>query len=183
MQELMCYVQAKLMWDTSLSFDALVEDFITHYYKDAAPYYREYYDLVRMSYSKWEAEGLHCYNSSSKAKDIYDTKYWTQDLLDRFETLFDSMLNSIKKYETTDPELYETLELRINKERLTERFLYLSMYFDRLSYDDAKNMINQFETVSAKSGITVWKEMYLNTSTECLISRLLAEWRAKLLQK
>ena len=183
MQELMCYVQAKLMWDTDLSFDGLVEDFITHYYKDAAPYYREYYDLVRMSYSKWETEGLHCYNNSSKAKDVYDTKYWTQNLLDRFEVLFNSMLNSIKKYKSTDPELYETLELRIKKEQLTERYLYLSMYFDRLTYDEAKSMINEFETVSAKSGLTVWKEMYFSTSTESLISRLLAEWRAKLLQK
>ena len=79
MQELMCYVQAKLMWDTSLSFDGLVNDFIDHYYKEAAPYYREYYDLVRMSYSMWEADGLHCYNSSSKAEQIYDSKYWTQN--------------------------------------------------------------------------------------------------------
>ena len=183
MQELMCYVQAKLMWDTSLSFDELVDDFITHYYKDAAPYYREYYDLVRMSYSKWEADGLHCYNSSSKAEDVYDTKYWTQNLLDRFEKLFDSMLSAIEKYKTSDAELYETLEIRIKKERLTTRFLYLSMYFDRLTYDEAKSMIDDFETVSAKCGLTVWREMYLTTSTESLISSLLTEWRAELLQK
>ena len=91
MQELMCYVEAKLMWDTSLSFDALADDFIEHYYKEAAPWYREYYDLVRMSYSKWEAQGLHCYNSSSRAEEIYDEKYWTQNLLDRFEMLFGQM--------------------------------------------------------------------------------------------
>lgn len=183
MQELMCYVEAKLMWDTGLSFDALVENFINHYYKDAAPYYREYYDLIRMSYAKWEAEGLHCHNSSSKAREVYDTKYWTQNLLDRFEALFDAMIDSIGKYKSADPELYDRLELRIEKERLTERYLYLNMYFDRLTYDEAKKMIDEFETISAKNGLVVWREMYYSSATECLISRQLAEWRAKLLQK
>lgn len=183
MQELMCYVQAKLMWDTSLSFDGLVNDFIDHYYKEAAPYYREYYDLVRMSYSMWEADGLHCYNSSSKAEQIYDSRYWTQNLLDKFESLFASMLEAVKGYETSDPEFYETVVQRIKKERLTSRFLYLGLYFDRLSYDEAKAMIDDFETVAAKSSISVWREMYLTTSTESLISSLLADWRAELSQK
>lgn len=183
MQELMCYVEAKLMWDTSLSFDALADDFIEHYYKEAAPWYREYYDLVRMSYSKWEAQGLHCYNSSSRAEEIYDEKYWTQNLLDRFEMLFGQMLDAIEGYKTSDPEMYERLEQRIKKERLTSRFLYLSLYFDRLSYDEAKEMVDDFEMVSAKNNISVWREMYMTTSSESLISSLVAEWRNELSKK
>lgn len=183
MQELMCYVEAKLMWDTSLSFDGLVNDFIEHYYKEAAPYYRAYYDLIRMSYSKWDAQGMHCYNSSSRAEEIFDSKYWTQNLLDQFESLFDQMLEAIGGYESSDPELYETLSQRIKKERLTSRFLYLELYFDRLSYDEAKEMIDDFETTSGKAQISVWREMYLTTSTESLISSLLADWRLELSQK
>ena len=166
-----------------LSFDALADDFIEHYYKEAAPWYREYYDLVRMSYSKWEAQGLHCYNSSSRAEEIYDEKYWTQNLLDRFEMLFGQMLDAIEGYKTSDPEMYERLEQRIKKERLTSRFLYLSLYFDRLSYDEAKEMVDDFEMVSAKNNISVWREMYMTTSSESLISSLVAEWRNELSKK
>ena len=79
--------------------------------------------------------------------------------------------------------MYERLEQRIKKERLTSRFLYLSLYFDRLSYDEAKEMVDDFEMVSAKSNISVWREMYMTTSSESLISSLVAEWRNELSKK
>ena len=183
MQELMCYVEAKLMWDNTLNFDDLVTAFCENYYKEAGVYYREYYDLIRFSYEKWVSEGLHCHNSSSKSSEIFDSKYWTEDLLEKMENLFESMLESVEKYKETDDELYDRLVLRIKKERLTVRYLYLSFYFDKLSYDKAKEWVDEFEETCAKTGITVWREMYLSSSTECLITSLVSEWRADLSQK
>lgn len=180
MQELMCYVEAKLMWDADQNFEALVSDFITHYYKDAAPYYQEYYDLIRLSYGKWDAGGLHCYNSTSKSSLVFSDEYWTQDLLDKFEGLFDQMLASVEKYKGTNDALYETLVKRIKKERLTVRYLYLELHFGALSYDEAKEMIDDFEASCNKSGITVWREMYLSASVECLITNIVSKWRTAL---
>lgn len=183
MQELKSYVEAKLMWDNTLSPEQLTEDFIHQYYKDAAEDYLEYYRLVRFTYTIWEQEGLHCYNSSSKAEAIISASYWTRDLLDQFEQLFQNMKRKIEKYQTTDRDLYEKLNLRIQKEHLTVEYLYLRFYFDEFTYEEAKAMIDDFEYYCAKTGITVWREMYLSSSTECLISSFVASLRSKLNQK
>ncbi len=183
MEELKCYVEAKLMWNTNLNYDELVSDFITNYYKDAAPYYREYYDVLRMSYAKWESEGLHTYNNGVKALEIFDSKYWTQDLLDQFEGLFQKMIQSVEKYKTPDPELYESLMLRIQKEHLTVRYLYMEFYLDKLNYEDAKDWINEFEQICSRCGITVWKEMFYSADTEVLITSLVNKWRTNISQK
>lgn len=183
MQELKSYVEAKLMWDNSQSPDKLAEDFIEHYYKDAAPYYEEYYKLVRYSYAMWELDGLHCYNSTSKAEAIADTKYWTRDLVDQFNELFLKMFESIEKFKTTDEEYYEKMNLRIQKEYLTVRYFYLLFYFDEFSYADGKVMLDEFEYYCKKVGISVWREMYLTTSTHMLISSFVTSKREELNQK
>ena len=183
MEELKCYVEAKLMWNTNLNYDKLVSDFINNYYKDAAPYYREYYDLLRMSYAKWDSQGLHTYNNGVKALEIFDSKYWTQDLLDQFEELFQEMFKAIEKYKSTDVELYERLKLRIQKEHLTTRYLYMEFYLDKLPYEVAKEWINEFEQVCSRCGITVWKEMFYSADTKVLITSLVNKWRTNVSQK
>jgi hypothetical protein len=44
--ELKAYLLAKLMWNPDADADAIIEDFITHYYGKAAPYMKQYLDLV-----------------------------------------------------------------------------------------------------------------------------------------
>ena len=183
MNELMSYVQAKLMWDNTLNFDKLVTDFSNNYYKEAGVYYKEYYDLIRFSYEKWMADGLHCYNTGTNSEFVFDAKYWTENLLDKMEGLFQQMLASVEKYKETDKELYDTLTLRIKKEQLTVRYLYLSFYFDKLSYAKAKEWVDDFENTCAKTDITVWREMYSSSNTFCLITSLVSDWRVALSQK
>ena len=183
MNELMSYVQAKLMWDNTLNFDKLVTDFSNNYYKEAGVYYKEYYDLIRFSYEKWMADGLHCYNTGTNSEFVFDAKYWTENLLDKMESLFQQMLASVEKYKETDKELYDTLTLRIKKEQLTVRYLYLSFYFDKLSYAKAKEWVDDFENTCAKTDITVWREMYSSSNTFCLITSLVSDWRVALSQK
>lgn len=184
LQELMCYVEAKLMWNVNQNPDDLASEFIENYYKDAAPYFQEYYDLIRFNYSMWEElYNFKAYNSSSKSLEIYSTKYWTRDYLDKLNELFVKMLDSIKIYESSNPDLYEKLMLRIKKEKLTVDYLYLNLYFDEFDYDEAKAMIDDFEYVCSKWYITVWREMYYSTQTECLISSLVTNWRTALSQK
>lgn len=44
--ELRAWVEAKMLWDPSRDFDALVNDFLAGYYGPAAPALRKYYDLM-----------------------------------------------------------------------------------------------------------------------------------------
>lgn len=184
MEELKCYVQAKLMWDRTLNMEDLIDDFCAHYYRDAGVYYREYYDLVRMSYERWVKEyGIHIYNNTSTSHEVTSynpnaTKYWTEDLLTQMEGLFQSMMDSVQKYQVTDPELYAKLDSRIRKERLTVRYLYMRFYMDNLSYEKATEWVDDFEEVCAMHGIDRWRE----TATANMAS-LIDEWRLEISKK
>ena len=184
MEELKCYVQAKLMWDRTLNMEDLIDDFCEHYYRDAGVYYREYFDLVRMSYERWMVEyDLHCYNSASVAEEVTSynpnaTKYWTEELLSKMESLFQSMMKSVEKYKTTDPDLYTKLDSRIRKERLTVRYLYLRFYMDHLSYEQATEWVNDFEEVCAMHAIDKWRE-----TAGANIPALLTSWRLEISKK
>ncbi|MDD3999387.1 MAG: DUF4838 domain-containing protein [Bacilli bacterium] len=182
-QELKCYVQAKLMWDVSLNPEELAADFIKVYYKDAADKFMEYFQLMRFTHAIWEdAEDTHAYNSGSRSLNTFTNQHWTRDLLDKFDNLFEEMMAEIDYLKIEDPDLYEKLSFRINKERLTVDYLYLYFYLDEFTYEEATEKINHFEAICNQAGITVWREMYMSDATECLITSLVDSWRIQVQQ-
>src|SRR5690606_1757988 len=107
-----------------------------------------YFDLLRMNYEIWQTrDNVQLYNSGSISLNTYNPTYWTRDYLDQLDALFDNMIESIEHYQTTDPDLYETLYVRIMKERLTIYMLYLNFYFDEFTYEEAGMMIDDFEMI------------------------------------
>ena len=88
------------------------------------------------------------------------------------------MMDSVKKYETSDPELYDKLQSRIRKERLTVRYLYLRFYMENLSYEKATEWVNDFEEVCAMHNIDKWREI-----SGANMPSLLAEWRLEITNK
>ena len=88
------------------------------------------------------------------------------------------MMDSIEKYKTSDPKLYEKLDSRIRKERLTVRYLYLRFYMDYLSYEKATEWVNDFEVVCAMHGIDKWREI-----SGANLPALLGEWRLAISKK
>lgn len=182
-QELKCYVQAKLMWDVSLDPEELAADFIKVYYKDAADKFMEFFQLIRFTHAIWEdRDGVHAYNSGSRSLNTFTTQYWTRDFLDQLNNLFEEMMLSIEHLKTEDFDLYEELKFRINKERLTVEYLYLYFYLDEFTYEEATEKINNFEAICNQAGITVWREMYMTSASECLITSLVASWRLQIQQ-
>lgn len=184
MQEVKAYVQAKLMWDNTLNPEQLTKDFINNYYKDASDAYYRYYNYWRLAFARWERdENLHFYNSSSKSLNFFDTDHLTRDFVDKANDLFIEMLSSIEKYKTENEQLYNKLNLRIQKEYLTVRYLYLRLYFDELSYDEAKEMLDDFEYYCGKHSIVVWREQGMASQVERTISSFVSSLRLKLNSK
>lgn len=180
-QALKAYVQAKLMWDINEDPEVLTNAFIENYYKDAAQAFKQYYNLVRFNFAIWEQTlGLQAYNNGSENLNTYKPELWTKDLVDQYNVLFDDMLNSIEKYRTSDPDLFEKLDFRIRTEKMTIDFIMLDFYMDEMTYSEAEALINTFEGMALKAGITVWREMYLTTQAEALITSKLEVWRNKL---
>jgi hypothetical protein len=75
------------------------------------------------------------------------------------DELFDKALESIKKYETSDPDLYLTLKNRIMKERLSPIYLKITMLKSYYSDEEItqlraefKYYANMFKLSEAKEG-------------------------------
>ena len=122
-QEMRAYVESALMWDLSLSYDDLVRKFMKAYYKDAASYLYDYYTIIRERYAYYQ--NVVSTVSGGIYGDINVAQLWTHPVVEKMDEAFDKALKSIEKYQETDPKLYETLKLRIMKERLSPTYIKL----------------------------------------------------------
>ena len=123
-QEMRSYVESSLMWDLSLSYDDLVRKFMNAYFKDAADCIYEYYTIIRDRYAYYQNHAKPGTGGIYSA--INTSEIWTQPVIEKIDQNFDKALEAIKKYETSDPDLYLKLKNRIMKERLTPIYIKLS---------------------------------------------------------
>ena len=133
-QEMRSYVESALMWDLSLSYDDLVRKFMTAYYKDASEYIYDYYEIIRDRYAYYQ--NVVNPESGGIYGDINEMALWSQPVIEKIDEAFDKALASIKKYETSDPDMYTLLKNRIMKERLSP--LYIKMMLLASYYSEAE---------------------------------------------
>lgn len=124
-QEMRSYVESKLMWDLSLSYDDLVRDFMSAYYRDAADYIYQYYEIMRDRYAYYQ--NVISPESGGIYGGINNSALWTHPTIERIDEAFDKALKSIEKYKESDPDLYETVRNRIMKERLSIIYIKLTV--------------------------------------------------------
>ncbi len=142
-QEMRSYVESSLMWDLSLSYDDLVRKFMEAYYKDASEYIYEYYTILRDRYAYYqnivspEAGGIY--------GELSNSVLWTQPVIEKIDQNFDKAMQSIEKYKTSDPDLYETLSNRIMKERLSPIYIKLTVLSSYYSEEERAEMKQEFK--------------------------------------
>ena len=181
LSEMRLYVQSKLMWNTELDSETLAEEFIDAYYKDAAPMIKTYYNLYRQNFALKESEGnWHAYCMTANANLFMQESVYPKGMLDRMEELFEEAKVAASVHKDTDKALYETLSMRVRKEQLTVRFLYLTLYPQYFTKAQISDMIDDFETVCNLSGITQWAELGSGYEYKTIVN-LLADWRRTLL--
>lgn len=86
--EMHAWVEAKMLWDPSRDFDALIDDFMQGYYGPAAPAIRRYFDLIHNNVLD---NHIHAH--------IYDpptAPYLTQDILDKSDVCFDEAASLVR---------------------------------------------------------------------------------------
>ncbi len=142
-QEMRSYVESSLMWDLSLSYDDLVAEFMDAYFKDASDYIHEYYKIIRDRYTYYQ--NIEDVNSGGIYGDINNATIWTQPIIEKIDRNFDSALESIEKYQTSDPDLYLTLKNRIMKERLTPMYIKLTTLASYYSEEEIKSIKAEFK--------------------------------------
>jgi hypothetical protein len=147
LESMRIYVESRLLWDTSLTYDNLVNDFFAHYFKDAANAMRKYYDLTRNReayYMNAVDQGLGGIYGS-----IGTSEMWTEDVVSALASTLDEALTAIAGKKDSDPTLYETLKNRIMKEYLTVIYLKLTLYSDRYSSEQIALLKKDFKTYTS----------------------------------
>lgn len=155
-QEMRLFVESQLMWDTSLNYDALVNEFMAAYYDDAATAVRGYYDAVRLRYQ--QAKLYDGADLSSIYSDISDKKIWTEGFISYLDTIFAEAYASILPLQETDPERYETLHNRIKKLEITLICCKLTHYTSNYSQSELDTLVDEWKYYTSKFGITRTQE-------------------------
>jgi len=131
------------MWDLSLSYDDLVRKFMSAYYKDAADYLYEFYQILRDRYAYYQ--NAVSPESGGIYGDINSRDLWTQPVVEKMDKAFDKALESIKKYEESNPSLYVSLRNRIMKERLSPIYLKITLLSSYYSEEEITQMRAEFK--------------------------------------
>lgn len=155
LEDMRLYVQTQLMWDASQDYETLAYKFIDQYYGLAAPKIKEYYDFIRAHYAKLEEE-----NQISGAIFFMmdDKNLWPIGTVRTLLSIFDDALEALEPLKTADPERYETLYERVQKDRLSPLYMMLQYYIDQLADDVKASYIGDFETYSKMFEINFSRE-------------------------
>ena len=124
--EMRIFVESQLMWDNTKDYNALVNEFMAVYFKDAAPAIRKYYDFIRSNY-------LECRETGKIYTYLDSSGYYTYEDMLEMESYIQEAVDAIEPLRNTDNELYKTLYYRIQQERMSVLWLKLhtfSLYFE-----------------------------------------------------
>ena len=164
------YVCSKLMWDSSLDPVALAYDYIEHCYGAAAPYMREYFDLIRTRLAFLRAE----YNYGGGVFDSgLSVNHWPIEIIRSYQKLFDKAYAAIDSVRGEDAEEYEALFRKIMIEEIFLRYVNCSLYLNYYADEEKVQMIDEFEYYATKYG-------FKNFSESRPMSTVIAGWRAQL---
>ena len=156
-QEMRYFVESQILWDTSKNYDALVDEFMTHFYKDASAEIREYYDLTRLRY-----EQASILNDKSYTDDIYsnigDKEIWTEGVVDAIDKIFKRAYQKIDHYKIDDPDMYSKLLNRIKELELTLTYTKLKYYSINYTQNEVNALVDEFNYYALKFDINSIKE-------------------------
>ena len=129
-EELRIYTMAKLMYRYDLSYNDLVNDFMTHYYGEASKEMKTYYEFYRayLQYLQEEKAFGGALTVEAQSKD-----FWPLEVLQHLVVMLDGALEAIEPLQQTNPVRYQTLKDRILKEKVVPTYLLFSYYMSALS--------------------------------------------------
>lgn len=151
------YLDAKLSWDTSLSKDELVTNWMKAMYKDAMPTMMRLFQSVR-AYQRHVLIGEYELESNGDGSpEMGLAEYWPIGMLEGWLAMIDQAKLDVARLEKADPELYDRTCQHIEIEAISTLYILLETqgytisaearkeYIDRIKYDiewlDIDNMV------------------------------------------
>ena len=122
---LKAYLNAKLMWNSSLKSTDLTRKYFKAMFKEGADVMYSYFEELRMHWAQVKAENI--------ITKIFDKSLWPYGVLNKWQNMCDEAVAKVEKYKETDAVLYNKIVKHIDCERFFLDYGMLEMYADVLS--------------------------------------------------
>lgn len=156
------YLICKLMWDPNADDTAIMDEYLTGYYGQAAPYLRQYIDKMRESLVSTGFK-LNIFGSPEDAKDAY----LSADMMKVYNALFDQAEKAV----ASNPQLlarvkiarlpimYATIQIARNEEVDTPRSMFTHKPDGKVFVKpEMKSLVTQFVSGCKQDGVTRVRE-------------------------
>lgn len=164
------YVRSRLMFNINADEQKLTDAFIDAYYKNAAPYIREYRDYLRMHYETHIIPQKYVPKVYATYPDLLVPKHWPIETLKQMEHIFDKAYASI---ETCDEATKKLLKDRIDVESRFYRYAQIELYENiYLTGSALQKAIDDFVAANQVNPLQ-------QHAVRVDISQKIAEWRNK----
>lgn len=156
------YCQTQLGWDSSQDYDVLAQDFMEHYYGEACPAMTKYYNFIRSYYQYLDDNDY----TTGQVMFLYDDKnLWPLGTVQTIMSYMDEGLKAIEPLKESNPERYEQLYNRLQRERLSPIYMMLQYYIGQLSDSEKEAYIADFEKYANMYGIESTREAGFDLSS------------------
>ena len=163
------YLRSKLMWDPDLDMNVLMDNFFTNYYKEAAPYMREYFNAIRAHFvtmslpsaqGGYTTDGTHgCYTfNSGHGMVYYDSVYWSMELLSNYQKIVEKAYKALQDAGYTGEE-YEEMRLRVRTDEMFITHYYVNAYSSYFTAEEFKVLKQAYVDDFTKLGMIAWYGM------------------------
>lgn len=142
------YVNGQLAWNSSLSLNKLIDEFIENYFGEASEKIKEMFAGYRayMNYLSME-------NIYPITNEVDASHFPAQIILGFLEQLQEAQ-NSIEDIKLVDKVKYEELSKRIQRETMSWRYCYLTLYGEMYEFNYLQSQYNKFLDDCYKVGIS-----------------------------
>jgi hypothetical protein len=149
--DMKAYCISQLMWSNEKSYQELAREFMEHSYLDATDAMWAFYEDYRMHMIACE-DNFPAKNTGNTAQ-AFSNKLLPKAFVDKLQTYIDQAYQSIEKYRTENPVLYEQVKSKINKEEIMTLYISLALYQANFSLEQRADMISRLAEYSYKHNI------------------------------
>ncbi len=153
------YIRSRLLYNLEADVRKLTDDFINAYYKQAAPYIKEYIAFLQSYYATTMVDAGY---SGSVYTNVFTTNFWSKEALLAIRAIFDKAYASI---ENLPEEEYEKMKGRIDVESRFYRFGLLELYSSSFTKAEIAVMIEEWEDANVFNPI-LQNEVRVDISTK-----------------
>lgn len=169
-QRMYGYVYSKLQWNPYADTNKLVNDFITHYYREGAEEMREYYYLMETSLQKYCDDYI---ANGGYITSIHSLSWHKKGVLERGLELIDKAIAKINAVDAYTAQQKESYISRIEIEKFSPLYYLIQFHDVEYTAPSYLELVDEFEYLLKKYGVDFIKRNSLSND------QFIAQWRAR----